>query len=304
MKLSHDGQENGAPFPISSEDCEFLLLFEKTGSPQELAHARGRDLSVISRQIKNIAERAPVIQKVQGRWKLTPLGKQVCDWSRKAILEQQNILRTQRSVTIGTTPEFASQVLAPGMKSLLKTLGAERITILTQSLGAHLSSEDLLLGGRVDFCIECERPDSPLVAYKQVQREPMSVVCHPDWLKKAEPLKREDPASFKNFQTQVPAVQFSRIALGQKLKASSSARLQIIAQFDTIAATRAACAAGMGWTILPDYSVREDLHAKKLVALPVSVDDGEHFGIWWSRENKAVHAMVKGAIQWLKDQKL
>ena len=64
-------------FPLSSEQLELLLAFEKGGSLQQLAKMMAKDSSVVSRNLQRVAEICPVIAKVNGRWQITPLGRQI-----------------------------------------------------------------------------------------------------------------------------------------------------------------------------------------------------------------------------------
>lgn len=64
-------------FPLTSDQLETLLAFEKKGSLNELAVLMAKDPSVVSRNLQRIAETLPVISKVSGRWNITPLGLQL-----------------------------------------------------------------------------------------------------------------------------------------------------------------------------------------------------------------------------------
>lgn len=64
-------------FVLSSEQLELLLAFEQAGGLAKLAAVMARDPSVVSRQLQRLAETAPVIVKVEGRWQVSPLGREV-----------------------------------------------------------------------------------------------------------------------------------------------------------------------------------------------------------------------------------
>lgn len=81
-----------ARFSLSSEQCELIEAFERADSLQQLARQLGREMSVVSRQIKRVAETAPVLEKRKGRWHITPLGRQIAAWSRDAIANQRRLL--------------------------------------------------------------------------------------------------------------------------------------------------------------------------------------------------------------------
>ncbi len=85
-------------FGLDSNQCELLLAFEAARSLGDLATRVSREASVVSRQLQRLAETAPVLEKAQGRWRLTELGKQVNRWARAAMNDQERILRQQSTL--------------------------------------------------------------------------------------------------------------------------------------------------------------------------------------------------------------
>lgn len=79
-------------FSLSSEQCELLLAFETATSLNDLARKMGRDGSVVSRQLKQLADAAPVLVKEKGRWELSDLGRQINQWARSALSVQSKLL--------------------------------------------------------------------------------------------------------------------------------------------------------------------------------------------------------------------
>lgn len=55
-------------FPISSEDCELLILFDEYKSLEKIAISLDKDASVISMQLKSKPLRTKALEKVEGRW--------------------------------------------------------------------------------------------------------------------------------------------------------------------------------------------------------------------------------------------
>lgn len=56
---------------------ELLLAFEKIGNLEMLAEHLAKDASVISRNLQKLASELPVLAKKNGRWRMTPLGRQI-----------------------------------------------------------------------------------------------------------------------------------------------------------------------------------------------------------------------------------
>jgi len=106
-------------YPLTSEQCEVLIAFEGLGSVYALAEYFHKDVSVISRQLKKIAETAPVLEKHQGKWRLTPIGKQVVSWARDSMARVTLILQQRSTLRIGATREFAARVLSRQLPDFL-----------------------------------------------------------------------------------------------------------------------------------------------------------------------------------------
>jgi nicotinamidase-related amidase len=81
-------------FSLSSEQCELLEAFETAGSLSELARIMAKDVSVVSRNLQALAE-SGVLEKVNGRWTITTLGRQVNHWTRSAAASQAKIIDQQ-----------------------------------------------------------------------------------------------------------------------------------------------------------------------------------------------------------------
>lgn len=84
-------------FPLSSEQLELLLLFEQHKGLTELANVIGRDSSVVSRQLQKLASEFPVLSKEQGKWVLTPVGKEINELTSRVIPEFEETLEIKKS---------------------------------------------------------------------------------------------------------------------------------------------------------------------------------------------------------------
>jgi nicotinamidase-related amidase len=78
-------------FRLPSESCELLLAFERAASLAELAADLHRDVSVISKQLKSLAETEPALEKHEGRWRLTDLGRRVNRWTQSSVRSQEQV---------------------------------------------------------------------------------------------------------------------------------------------------------------------------------------------------------------------
>lgn len=79
-------------FPLDSAQLELLLAFEASEGLSELAKALHRDTSVVSRALQKLGTEAPVIAKKGGRWRLTPVGRQINHLTRRYLQEVRRLL--------------------------------------------------------------------------------------------------------------------------------------------------------------------------------------------------------------------
>src|SRR5689334_10092468 len=131
-------------FPISSSDCELLLLLEITGSVPKVAEYLRRDISVVSRQIAKLSKVAPLVEKENGKWKISDLGREFTRWTRDSIHLQNNILQNKILIKIVTTHEFATRVLVPQLENIQQNSSHLMFEIMTSAF----SVEKFLLENR------------------------------------------------------------------------------------------------------------------------------------------------------------
>jgi DNA-binding transcriptional LysR family regulator len=274
-------------FGLTSEQCELLLAFETAPSLEALARALGRDASVLSRQLQRIAQETPALEKTHGRWRLTPLGKQLAAWARDAIASQRRALGQPTVIRLASTREFTARVLAPRLGELLH----EHETTIVSLCAAEEGVEKRLLAGEADIGFDCGRPTDPEIRFRQVVPEPFSVLAAPSFIEKHCVTGARELLPLAHLQ-------YQRATAATLLGLPDDAP-RVRATFNDIASVREACSAGLGWAVLPTYAVRRELDAGVLVALPGYEVPEEHFGVWWLRERPALETWVERSVAWL-----
>lgn len=81
-------------FILDSNQLELLLAFEESKGLNDLAETMAKDPSVVSRGLQKIAEASLVLEKIRGRWEITPLGREMNSATKDFLGKQQNILKT------------------------------------------------------------------------------------------------------------------------------------------------------------------------------------------------------------------
>jgi DNA-binding transcriptional LysR family regulator len=275
-------------FKLTSEQCELLMTLETLGSIKEVAKALRRDESVISRQMKQLASIAPVLEKSQKRWRVSELGREVTQWSREALESQNRVLSQRSSLRIATTREFSAKILCPNLHSLLD---GERVSVSIYTSDDGIESE--LLSGKADVGIDCGRPEDPLVQFKTVIPEPYVVVATPTFLKQHSVKSKDD-------LLHLPHLKFNRDpALG--LMELDFDIPYVFASFNDLGSVRSACCAGLGWATLPKYCISTELETNMLKEIHGWKLQSRSFGVWWVR-GRQTSPWIKRTIEWLKKQ--
>lgn len=123
----------------------------------KLAQTLRRDHSVISRAVKRIADRFPVVEKKAGKWVLTALGRSLNEATRSSMNAQNSVLLSSSKIRIGTNREFSSRILCPDFQKVQSLFPNAKISINAYQQG----TESVLLMGQIDFGIDCEGPHDP-----------------------------------------------------------------------------------------------------------------------------------------------
>lgn len=108
-------------FLLSVEQHEILLAFEEESSLTALAARVRRDPSVVSRTLKAISEAGPLLEKRDGRWRLTPLGRQLNRLTRGFLQTQRKLLQQESALRLAP-----HQLPAAGAQSALLMLGVQK----------------------------------------------------------------------------------------------------------------------------------------------------------------------------------
>lgn len=275
-------------FPISSQDCELLLLFGEHKSLEKIANLLDRDASVISRQLKSLALRTQTIEKVEGRWQVSKIGERIILWSKNAIEDQKSSLKGKMNIRIATTREFAARILIPDIRKLV---GDKDLTI--SILSSDEGVENLLLTGKADLGFDCGRPNDPGIAFKKIIKESFVCVATPKFILK------NKISSYQNLNMDY-CLKFVRTEVS--LLEQESQKGSYFGTFSDIATQRQAALMGYGWAIIPYYAVALEIARKELVVISGFKVEEENYGVWWERSQSKVPVLdlINSAKNWLK----
>ena len=281
-------------FALESDEAMLLLEYEKSQSVSQVAKVFNRDPSVVSRNLKKLAQKIPVLERSQGKWIVTELGRKFNNWTAQAILGQQEILNQRATLKIASTREFANRYL---VKDIHKLFSPDNFHI--QILTFEEQSEKLLLNGHVDIVFDCGRPFDPQIAFERPAEEKLSLVVSPEFKRRHKIRQSSDLAKREH-------IHYTRNSLSQIYRMTKDS-LFIAMTFNDIALVRTAVIESLGWAILPTYTVQSELKQKVLTEVEQvrgwSLSTLK-FGIWWNRDKAYLKEHVGILSDWLSQQNL
>ena len=280
MERSH------ARFALSSEDCELLLVLADHPTVQEVAAVLRRDASVISRRLRALSERLPVIEKRHTRWRLTGLGERVNAWSREAIQVQRALVGQETELRLGATRAFATHALAPRLAAFRALEGSPRLSLCSFEPG---QLDRALVEGRVEVAFSCGRPREAGVRCRgAVSERYVGVVA------------TALSAGVVDEPWELPHLAFGDGRGGDPFLAQVERCRDVVATLDDALVLREAVRAGVGWAILPAYLVQEDVDAGALVEFELEGLPSPTYGVWWLASRPSLEPWVDEALAWLQ----
>ena len=277
---------------LSDTDIHLLMEFEKNPSIELLARTLAKDGTVISRQLKKISAKADVLVKASGRWKLSPSGIKILQLSRDFIRVQNSILNREKQLRIGTNREFASKVVAQKIPQLQKLLGPCALSLTTYENGV----EDALLAGEIEIGLDCGRPWSPDIQFRHCYNEEISAVASPVFFK-THSILAIDRKALAN----LPHIYCHRLSPHRIIAVDFKTSYTTLATND-IASARAACVASVGWALLPNYAIQDELSTGKLRIIDGLRFTQEKYGVWMVRLRQHLQNEFQILESWLKEQ--
>ena len=276
------------PAALTEIEADLLLAFETAPSLEKLARACGRDATVVSRQLSRIAGKGDFLLKVSGRWTLSDLGKRYNDLTRDHRFRRDALFAKRRSLRIGAGREFLARVVAERFDAFRSAVPGAELSLVACEGGVELA----LLAGEIDLGLDCGRPESPEIQYAQEATESILAVA--------------TPAFWKQHSTdglsRAPHIHCERLK-ADRISGGKLSAARIAIRTNDLATARALCLKGVGWALLPAYTISEALSKKSLVAV-TTADYGERYGVWRLRARDGIRADFEHVRAWLREVKL
>ena len=279
---------NNMDFILNNSEANLLIQFELHPSIELLADLYDKDPSVISRKLRSISDKGDFLVKVAGRWKITDKGKKFNQLTKDYQLAQSKVISQKIHLRIGTTREFASQIIAVDLENFKQALGVDGLSIIAIDSGV----EKALLNGEIDLGFDCGFPYSPDIAFKKCLSEPISIVVSKKHFK-----KYKEKTSLQDF----PHIFCERIDPARFID-SSFKNIDFDIRTNDIATAKNICLTTNGWALLPHYSIKNELDSGKLKILSGHTYYEERFGVYYLRHRKEMKDFFIRASNWLREQ--
>lgn len=277
-------------YPISPEDCLILLAVKESTSLREAARTLNCDPAGLLRKVQRLSKDYGLLQKIHGRWALTSQALPLVVWTQESILSQKKALRGERTLRIASTTWFAERVLIPHLNSFTKS--GDRTTF--QFLVPDKNFEQTLMEGDCDFVVVCHPPENPAIGYKQILKEPWSVVVAPKLLsQKRGTLLLQDlhKIPFVRHKDVNPMALFP-----EDLNLEMSASLTI----DNLVGIRSAVIHGLGWSFVPTALVGEELAKGELKQIGDRYELDRKICLWWLRGSFEGQKNLRTITSWVR----
>jgi len=284
-------------FLIDPNDSLLLLALYRGGTIKRAAHLLERDETVILRRIQKLSQTSDLLEKVSGKWRVSPSGQKVALWAQEAQDSQRRALESRATLRIGAPASFIERIITPDLeKPLFRALAAEySLEFLCPAIGL----ETALLKGDLDLVFTCHRPFDPQIRFKRLAHEDWCVVAAPS-IAKSILGKATRQESISRLLT-LPYVRHRDLVPEEMLglaKDSVNTRFT----FDLLASVRSAAVHGFGWTLLPRGSIDEELKNGKLVELGTDLQlklKRDFLGVWWRKDRQEVSRFSALIGAWL-----
>jgi DNA-binding transcriptional LysR family regulator len=276
-------------FILSETESELLLAFESTPGLESLSVHLGRDITVISRQLKRISEKADVLSKISGRWVLTEKGRRFNQATQDFLISQNSIISERYRLRIGTNREFSSRCISPNIKGLREIFKNVSLEFRAYEQG----TEQALLAGEIDIAFDCGKPQSPEIKYVALKKESILAVAAPSFIKKYGKIEQETDFS------QRPHIYCERLRI-DRIAGIHWDSIHTIVSTNDIASARTMALQGIGWALLPVYAMKTELEKKQLIQIHDRSFDQEKYGVWRLRTRSHLDKDYSRAVEWMQ----
>lgn len=251
-----------------------------TGSFSKAARQNFVSQSAVSQQLRSLEERygRRLLERSPGRpLVLTDAGRLLYS-EGKAILERFSALdhRLRRGAQVMTGTVRVATVYSVGLHTLPPFVKQFLATNPQVNVRVEFSRTDRVyeacLDGSIDFGIVAQPTRRAQIEIIPLRPEPLILVCSPEHRlarHRRVALRELSGEPFVAFERSVP----TRKAIDRLLK-EHGASVSVVTEFDNIETIKRSVEAGLGVSILPQTSVKNEAKAKTLV--PIALLDGPY----------------------------
>lgn len=269
-------------YTISPEDCLVLLAIRNSQTLREAARLMGSDPGGLLRKVQRIASEHDVLQKTQGKWRLTDKGLALVGWTQESILSQRKLLLSASVLRIASMSWLSERILIPETNSLKKQLGE---TTEVQYSVPNDDFENALTEGDCDFVVTCYPPENPIIAHKQLMPEKWSIAVS---------------AGLGKDLSEIPLIRHTDLNPHALLPARFSEELKSSVSVDNLIGVRAALVSGLGWSLVPTALIKTEIRAGILIEIEGELKFERKICLWWLRSSSQSRKKSSLLAAWLQ----
>ena len=278
-------------FAISPDDCLILKAFRDSNSLREAATLLNCDPAGLARRVQNISTQYGYLQKINNRWQVTPTGLSLVAWVEESIQSQKNLVLSRQSIRLASTAWFSENQIIPHLPRLKNLLEVDAtFSVSTPSRGF----EHALTSGLVDFVIVCHPPENPEIEHRQLNLEKWIIILPSSWKKDFK------TADLTGLLAKKPFIRHS--ALNEDLFLPEINIKDSGYSMDHLIGVRSAVINGLGWSVVPRFSVAREIQNDSVIELDYEVQIKDRkVCVWWLRNNSRSKKLSGKISQWVKD---
>ena len=287
------------------ESLKVYCDLAETESFTKAAQINGVTQSAVSQQISSLERqfKSLLIERSKKKFRLTREGEVLYDYSKKIIAMYESLhSRLQEikdiisgNIRVTTIYSIGLHDLPPYIKKFMKTYPTVNVHVEYRR-----SNEvyDDVLSNVVDLGLVAYPAKDSRLDIVPLRKDPLVLICHPQHaLAKLKSVKFKALAGqkFVNFEVDIP----TRKALDRMFR-EHGIQVENVMEFDNIETVKRAVEIDAGISVVPETTVRQEIHKQTLAAVPFEEADVDRPLAVIYKKNKVLSPAMKQFISLLK----
>jgi DNA-binding transcriptional LysR family regulator len=287
------------------ESLKIYCDLAETESFTKAAQINGVTQSAVSQQISSLERqfKSLLIERSKKKFRLTREGEVLYDYSKKIIAMYESLhSRLQEikdiisgNIRVTTVYSIGLHDLPPYIKKFMKAYPT--VNVHVEYRRANEVYDDVLSNG-VDLGLVAYPAKDSRLDIVALRKDPLVLICHPQHplaTLKSVTFQALAGLKFVNFEVDIP----TRKALDRMFR-EHGIQVENVMEFDNIETVKRAVEIDAGVSIVPETTVRQEIHKQTLAAVPFDEADVDRTLAVIYKKNKVLSPAMKLFIGMLK----